>query len=108
MCRYYAILLGPGALGTTGPEAPSLVEGTQYWKRCTDTRTGATTSIELILGPAAVDPAQMARDLAEEAYARLVVPIAVGRVEPTERPGGDQRAGLAVGLRLGSTRSESA
>ena len=106
VCRYYEIAAGPDAVGTVGAEAGGLVEGTQYWKRCTNTQTGVE-SLDLITGAAAVDPAQLARDLAEEAYARLVVPTPSAASNP---PNGQAVVNVRVWLWVSdwSRRAESA
>ena len=70
VCAYYEV----DGIGSVGAPAASLLPDVQYWRRCTDTMTGEVASMDLVTG-AAPNPALVALDLAEQAYARLVVPL---------------------------------
>jgi hypothetical protein len=105
VCTYYAMAPG-GGIGAMGEQVSVTVPGTQYWLRCVNTQTGATESLDLVTATPP-DPAAVARDLAEQAYARLVLPLPSPRTNP---PDGQAIVNIPVWFWVGgwSPRSEAA
>ena len=84
-CRYFELADHISGLNTTTPilgtETTALVPARKYWKVCTDTTTGTEISRALV-DITAPDPATVARDLAEQAFAQLHVTPPAARSNP--------------------------